>query len=299
MNLGKLILAAGLGLLLTGCASREAPPSPLGPIAAEQRIAPGLTYLHLRRTAPALQSIHLIRIDLKRPGPSFLVTPGDRSKGMEYVAQTPTAFLTAHRLTAVINGGYFLPFKGGTDNGEDYYPHVGDPVNVSGLAISGGRTDSPVETEIDKRVNATLCITGQRLWITDGQDCGQPVDQALAAGPRLLADGAARSFADNDPDYARARHPRTAIGLDRKHGLAWLVVVDGRQPSLSEGASLDELTELFRGLGAEDAINLDGGGSSEMAAVIDGRAKVLNSPIHTHTPGRERPSANQLGVIAK
>nr|WP_324250422.1 phosphodiester glycosidase family protein [Xanthomonas vesicatoria] len=43
-------------------------------------------------------------------------------------------------------------------------------------------------------------------------------------------------------------------------------------------------------------INLDGGGSSTLAARVDGRVRTLNRPIHTGIPGRERPVANQLGV---
>lgn len=299
MGHGSALPLALAGVLLAGCASLPPPPASLGQVGAGQRIAPGLTYWPVRRAKPAPEAIHLLRVELKRPGVSLLVTPGDRSAGMEYVAQTPTAFLTRHKLTAAINGGYFLPFKGGSDHGEDYYPHAGDPVNVTGLAISGGRQDSPAETGVDPRVNATLCIAGRRAWIRDGQACGAPVDSALAAGPRLLADGVARSYADADPDYGRARHPRTAVGLDARRALMWLVVVDGRQPALSDGVTLDELTAIFRDLGATDAINFDGGGSSEMAAVIDGKAKVLNSPIHTRTPGRERPSANQLGVMSR
>lgn len=299
MNLRLAFSAVVVGFLLSGCATPAAPPTALGAVGGGQRLAPGLTYWRVRREVPALQSIHLMRVDLRQPGVSFIVTPGDRSRGMEYVAQTPSAFLLGKKLTAVVNGGYFLPFNGGSDHGEDYYPHAGDPVDVTGLAISGGRQDSPVEKGVDPRVNATLCIQGHRVWIFDGQACGDPADSALSAGPRLLAAGVARSYADADADYGRARHPRTAVGLDARRGLMWLVVVDGRQPGLSDGATLDELTALFRDLGVRDAMNFDGGGSAEMAALIDGKASVLNSPIHTRTPGRERPSANHLGVISR
>ena len=51
-------------------------------------------------------------------------------------------------------------------------------------------------------------------------------------------------------------------------GRLLLVTVDGRQPGWSVGMSLRELAELFVGLGAQAAINLDGGGSTTM--VLDG-----------------------------
>jgi exopolysaccharide biosynthesis protein len=78
-----------------------------------------------------------------------------------------------------------------------------------------------------------------------------------------------------------------------------MVVVDGRQPLSSMGATLPDMAEIFRRLGAADALNLDGGGSTAMVVAGDAGPQVLNTPIHTGVPGRERPSANQLGVRAK
>jgi exopolysaccharide biosynthesis protein len=73
--------------------------------------------------------------------------------------------------------------------------------------------------------------------------------------------------------------------------------VDGRQPFYSEGITLNELARLMISLGAQDAMNLDGGGSSTMVvASKDGQPRILNSPIDNYIPGRERPVANHLGV---
>ncbi len=57
--------------------------------------------------------------------------------------------------------------------------------------------------------------------------------------------------------------PRTAVGYT-SDGKAILMVVDGRQ-SASVGVSLPELAQIMIDLGATEAINLDGGGSSQMA----------------------------------
>ncbi len=72
-------------------------------------------------------------------------------------------------------------------------------------------------------------------------------------------------------------------------GLSWVVVVDGRQPDYSVGMTLPELAALFEALGVEEAINLDGGGSSVM--VVDG-AKVSRPS----DAAGERPVVNALGV---
>lgn len=64
------------------------------------------------------------------------------------------------------------------------------------------------------------------------------------------------------------RHPRTAIGLTADKRI-FLVTVDGRQPGVSVGASLTDMQKLMAALGATEAINLDGGGSTAM--VVSGR----------------------------
>jgi exopolysaccharide biosynthesis protein len=242
------------------------------------------------------QSIHVLELDLAKV--RLEVSPGDKSRGREFVAQTTSSYLRERGLLAAVNGGYFTPFRGGSRGGEDYYPRAGDPVDVEGASISRGVADSPAEPGADRRVNAILCIEGAVVEIRDGQKCAPGTDHAIAAGPRLLARGQTPSFAAFDPTFAAWRHPRTAVGLDAARKIVWLVVVDGRQPTLSQGASLAELAGVLRDLGAVDAINLDGGGSATLVVADHGRPRILNSPIHTGVPGRERPSANHLGVGA-
>ena len=90
--------------------------------------------------------------------------------------------------------------------------------------------------------------------------------------------------------------PRTAAGLDREHNVLLLVVVDGRQPTYSEGLTRVELAALMEELGADESVSLDGGGSSTM---VDRERGVLNSPIHTRRVGRERPVATHLVIAAQ
>nr|WP_258168848.1 phosphodiester glycosidase family protein [Paenibacillus sp. AR247] len=52
------------------------------------------------------------------------------------------------------------------------------------------------------------------------------------------------------------------------------VVVDGRQQNYSRGMTLNEFANLFEDLGATEAYNLDGGGSSTMYFM----GRVVNSP---------------------
>jgi exopolysaccharide biosynthesis protein len=243
---------------------------------------------------------HIITLDLTRPGIKLALTPPDRSKGMEHVAYTTSSYLTQSGAQVAVNASYFLPFNGGSPKGEDYYPKQGQPVQVSGMARGGGRAVSPVEIDQDNRVTAIICINGANMRIADGQRCAGRVSDAVSAGPRLLTRGADTPLPPYEFSRDDAKGPRTAFGLSADRKTAWLVVIDGRQAGYSMGASLPELTALFRELGAADAINLDGGGSATMAIADEGRRpKLLNRPIHTGIPGRERPVANHIVVFAQ
>src|SRR5690606_37930806 len=91
--------------------------------------------------------------------------------------------------------------------------------------------------------------------------------------------------------------PRVALGLGEDGQRPWLVGRDGRQPGFAEGVTLRELAEIMRAQGAEHAVELDGGGSASMVIAPAGAAPILvNTPIHTRLPGRERPVATHIGV---
>jgi len=86
------------------------------------------------------------------------------------------------------------------------------------------------------------------------------------------------------------RHPRTAVGI-RKDGTWVLVVVDGRQPQLSKGMTLAEIAAYMKSLDCQNAINLDGGGSSTLWY----EGHVVNSP----SDGRERPVSDAILVFPR
>ncbi|MER7506248.1 phosphodiester glycosidase family protein [Nonomuraea pusilla] len=86
------------------------------------------------------------------------------------------------------------------------------------------------------------------------------------------------------------RHPRTLLGTT-KNGSLILATVDGRQPGVTVGASFTEAAQLMRWLGATQAINLDGGGSTAM--VVNG--KLVNRP----SDGVERGVGDALLVLPK
>lgn len=121
---------------------------------------------------------------------------------------------------------------------------------------------------------------------------------ALVIGgwPRILRDGRdvagdAASVEGTISRNAEARHPRTAVGYSRDGATLLLVAVDGRSTK-SVGMTLVELSALMRRLGAWNALNFDGGGSTTM--VIDGA--VVNAP--SDTTG-ERAVGNALLLVRR
>ena len=110
------------------------------------------------------------------------------------------------------------------------------------------------------------------------------VKTAIGGGPALVREGKAASFTS-----APVRHPRTAIGWNEK--FYFFVVVDGRQPRLSVGMTLQELATYMMKLGCQQALNLDGGGSATFWLL----GNVMNSPCY----GYERPMANALVLVQK
>lgn len=92
----------------------------------------------------------------------------------------------------------------------------------------------------------------------------------------------------------KERHPRTVVGYD-SNGAAYLVVVDGRQAKISNGAYYGDLSLILKEIGAEEGINLDGGGSSTFLLNENGTFKVKNSP----SDGSLRKDYNSLIVVAE
>jgi exopolysaccharide biosynthesis protein len=93
-----------------------------------------------------------------------------------------------------------------------------------------------------------------------------------------------------DPEFlyrfGLRRNPRTLAGVDRRGALV-LMTIDGRQPGYSVGASFAEEAAVMHALGAEDAVNLDGGGSTALA--VGGRLATRPSD-----PTGERPIGDAI-----
>lgn len=253
------------------------------------------------------------RVDLADPRVGFVVTgPLERSTQDPPRAEArlePTdAWAERQGVDLAVNASFFArlddapsPLAGWSD---------GLAVDVVGLSRSEGRTVSPPRGRGDGAGDSDpallidetrdgRCPCRARVARAGERDL-EGIDDAVAGmGPRdgrpgtlLVEEGANRgSTAQVAPDK---RHPRTAAGVSRDGRALLLLVVDGRQPGWSVGATLPELAQLMIDAGAWSAVALDGGGSSAIWHREPGAAagRILNRP----SDGRVRPVANHLGV---
>ena len=303
----RVAVLLALATLAAGCASAPARPPALGmrwaPVdSLDAGLPPGVRVLAGISAADTLRA-WAVRLD--RPALDVVVSGP---------ARPTTAFLAASgpgpAACAALNAGYF-------DVG------TGRPV---GLVVDGGALRSPASESVERGgvaypvARGAVGVTGpggvEVAWARDdgGRPCRVsappgnrpgapaeapavcrpwPVREAVGAGPVLLRDGLAVVTADAEAFFGTAiparRQPRSAVGVG-PGGRVWLVVVDGRQPA-SRGVTLGELALLMRDLGAVDALNLDGGGSSTLAVRVGGRAVRLNLPTGYDV---ERPVATAL-----
>lgn len=135
---------------------------------------------------------------------------------------------------------------------------------------------------------------GDRVTISEtlGNSAADAAETVVSGGPLLVEHGRVqvRVAEEKIPaDIAKGRAPRTALGI-KKDGTLLMVVVDGRSNN-SAGLTLTELATYMLRLGAREAVNFDGGGSSVMA--INGQ--VVNKP----SDGRERIVSVGLGLFPR
>ncbi len=249
----------------------------------------GVEYFREAQMSPRPMVIHVVKIDLAAPGIGFLVTPPSESGGRQLRGVTTSQFLSGYHLQAAINGDFFEPWSDNTPL--DYYPHAGDPVDVLGFAASLGTVYSRGRAN-----HPTLYLSHDNQASFDAPS--GPIYNAISGGMIIVKEGKPYQVDLAEP-YLREAHPRTAVALDATGRTLLLIVVDGRQPGYSDGATLSDLAQIAIRYGASEALNLDGGGSTTLAMEgADGRPRVVNSPIHNHIPTMERPVANHLGVFA-
>ncbi|GAA3292921.1 hypothetical protein GCM10020295_13450 [Streptomyces cinereospinus] len=190
------------------------------------------------------------------------------------------------RVTAVRGSrGGTVPARGtllqGTGTGAQWlraHARTGARLTVRSTVVDADRrTALPVTAE-------TSVVNGGPLLLRDGATVLDPVRDGWS--PEDI-EGADRAALYNG--WYLRRNPRTAAGVTQD-GRVVLLTVDGRAPGRSAGLSITETAAVMRGLGAVDALNLDGGGSTAM--VVRGALQGVPSDA-----AGERPAGDALVVL--
>ena len=231
------------------------------------------------RTTPRPVRIHVLAVDLLATNCEVAVAVGDDPDGAGPAeAQLVAPVTLATGFVAAVNANPWSMISPPA-NGEHPKFVAGVGCNVAGWVVADGQRRSPPE-----KANWSFWLDADRHAHIGNVATAQPARLAVAGFGGLVQDGKVL------PKPNEIRHPRTAVGLDGNR--LTFVVVDGRQPGVSEGMSERELAELMSEYGCRDALNLDGGGSSIMLT----NGLVANHPSESAGP---RPVPVMIGVRKK
>ncbi|MDE2973324.1 MAG: phosphodiester glycosidase family protein [Gemmatimonadota bacterium] len=283
---GPAALVAAMAVASSACALADRSgaagpslPSPalawLDPDSLRTELVGDGVFYHFAWSARGPWAVHLVSADLTRCELELAVVPAVGEDGVTRTRKTVTAMAPRGEVTplAGVNGDFFAP--DGSPAGPEVTANTRRSSTRPAIAWDSGRTP---------RIGSDT-VSG---WAGDPAAGLQVVGgfpELLDSGVRVDDLGVAER-----PQFAAVRHPRTAVGYGPRHGLLWLVVVDGRRNARSAGMTLPELTELLESLGVAEALNLDGGGSSAMAL---GR-RLVSTP--SDVTG-ERPVGNSLWLV--
>ena len=108
---------------------------------------------------------------------------------------------------------------------------------------------------------------------------------AVGGGPVLVQNGLVKITNNEELKFAgkaiNDQHPRTLMGYTKDNQLI-IMVIEGRNPNIAEGATLLQAAQLMAGLGCTEALNLDGGGSS--CLLINGKETIKPSDKSVQRP---------------
>ncbi len=210
---------------------------------------------HLVRTTTLPSTIHALVVDLGHPGVHIRATAYDERWS------TVSEFATNNHLAAATNGGFW-----------------GMMQHAEGVTAGDGARWP--DGEDDTEIGFFAVTRAGHAWISapevdDDAVAAARVGEAVSGQPMLVRGGRLDIPSLDAFDSANLRHPRSSVGVSRDGKKVILIVVDGRQGH-SHGMTLYELARMFVDLGADAALNLDGGGSSAMFVAEEGG--IVNSP---------------------
>ena len=246
-------------------------------------LAPGVQALEMKILSSTGLAVKMfvLEVDLKEAHLTMKASsPNEEGKLKTKQQMTLQALAydkSGSRVLAAVNGDFFA--KDGTPQGIYYR---------NGTCLKGTMTDN---------VCTFFAITKNKRAIIGSYDeydsYKENIQEAVGGRVRLMTNGNVL------PQTVTALEPRTAIGVTDDN-VVYILVADGRNFWYSNGMRYAEMGAVMKALGAKNAINLDGGGSStfiirKIGGFEDGRFAIRNWPYDNG--GVEREVANGLLVV--
>jgi len=231
----------------------------------EQTLHEGVNYTQIlfRDNEQLPHMVHILTVDPQKAtlhkgtaNNELSIVPSDRQNVREHMQASVKDGL---QVVAAVNGDFFAIES-------TYMP--------SGFSVKNG-----VVLRENTSYRPYCAITREGAYIVaDASDKIDPRTLEMATGGShiLVRDGILQQI-EQESALSTVSHPRTLSGV-RADGTILLLVIDGRQPELSNGATLTQCAQLMHSMGAVQAINHDGGGSSTMILRNGDDYTVANSP---------------------
>lgn len=213
---------------------------------ASQNVAEGIIWKKsFSNIFDSNQSINVVEVDLSE---SYSYTPGIAYSTTTF--KKTSNFCLENDAIVGVNGSYYE-----TGGSKDF-------LKVNGVVINDGRSDNWSEI-----INAAFVFDSSGISLvklSNGNITAASLKEnnILVSGPMLVQSSKPLSFLHTGT-HTLSRHPRTAIGITEENKMLF-VTVDGRYTSKAAGMTMKELAFLLKILGAKDAMNLDGGGSTTL-----------------------------------
>ena len=304
----KMIMPRILVLTLLSLAVRCFAAFPTCDWSVAERIDKSISLLRLSYDQPRLMKAHAVRIDLSDRSLAFTSNGRDKDWGRPMPDYTNGIIRTkrvtvpdffANARAPIEEGGRGLDMLLAFNTApwgpwvEPFTHRYGDPrgLNIAdGVIVSdnalktgtpfygkgifvvwtNGLADIVTDIPLARRGEVWVAHTGFCLVLKDGQVQQEPDDVV---------------------------HPRTVVGLSRDRRWLYVLVLEGRHPETSLGANLHDLGQIMLSLGAADAVNMDGGGSTTLVC-WDADAKRQMTRFQQGRRG-PRPCALVMGVYRR
>lgn len=292
-------------------------------VASRREIAPGIEWLQVKGTEKGHPIfVNVVSVDPRDPRYRLMVVPSEGSGPTR--RESTRRIARRHQALAAINGSYFH-FNDDSDgrpiglvkvSGEILSDPRGDRpalgVAPDGTAFFGTPRRLTASEQRERLAQAVQAAPAPpaiwQQWLRDLTGGSRPAKAApeplappllnepwdearfaLEGGPLIVQGGEIALSGGFDGYILNAREPRTAVGLTPE-GRVLMVTVDGRVSGHSKGIALKELAQLFLELGATEALNWDGGGSTTMM--------IRDQLVSRVATGWCRPVSNALIIVA-